>query len=200
MASQQPTRTPLKGSCHCGATKYILFLTLPHPYPGGEPSPRSDQRFYRCNCTVCHKAGFFHIRPASPADDFLLLAPEDPFAALGDYLCADRRLHFFYCKTCAMRCFIFMGDSEGAVEVDLGELGVPGYEKGSKTKVWRVKREGGHPEFGNYLSVNGHSVDAGQAFDMRALTDSKVVQYLDCLEEENPGERRFDYPHVGGCY
>jgi len=73
MASQQPTRTPLKGSCHCGATKYILFLTLPHPYHGGEPSPRSDQRFYRCNCTVCHKAGFFHIRPASPADDFLLL-------------------------------------------------------------------------------------------------------------------------------
>ncbi|KAJ6443475.1 cellobiose dehydrogenase [Purpureocillium lavendulum] len=202
MADQQPARTPLTGSCHCGATKYILFLTLPHPLPhphaGGEASPpKSSQRFYRCNCTVCHKAGFFHVRPASPADDFLLLSPTDPFDALGDYLCADKRLHFFYCKGCAMRCFIFMGDAE-AVDADLGALGVPGHEKGRQTKAWRVKREGGHPVFGNYLSVNGHSVDAGQAFDMRALTDSKVVQYLDCLEEENPGPRRFDYPHVGG--
>ncbi|POR32201.1 DUF636 domain-containing protein [Tolypocladium paradoxum] len=198
--SSPSARHALNGSCHCGALRYIVFLTLPHPHPGGQAPPRGSQRFYRCNCTICHKAGFFHVRVASSADDFLLLAPLDPLADLGDYLWQKKRLHFLYCRTCATRCFIFVGDGE-VVDVDLAQLGVAGEtaEPGNRTRVWRVKRDGAHPDYGTYLSVNGNTIDAGQAFDMRELTDKKIVQYYDYLHDD-AAAGRYDRPHPGGCY
>ena len=202
MADSSPSaRHALNGSCHCGAVRYIVFLTLPHPHPGGQAAPPGSQRFYRCNCTICHKAGFFHVRVASNVDDFLLLSPLDPLSDLGDYLWRDQRLHFLYCKTCATRCFSFGGGDSEVVDVDLAAMGVAGHaaaEAGEKTKVWRVKNTGQHPEKANYLSVNGHTIDAGQAFGMRELTDEKVVQYYDYLHDEAAG--RYDKPHPGGCY
>jgi hypothetical protein len=202
MADSSPsTRHALNGSCHCGALRYIVFLTLPHPHPGGRAPPPGSQFFNRCNCTICHKAGFFHVRVASPADDFLLLSPLDPLADLGDYLCRNKMLHFLHCRTCATRCFIFAGDAE-VVDADLAALGVAGAAAagpGETTKVWRVKREGGHPVLGNFLSVNGNTIDAGQAFDMRELTDKKIVLYYDYLHD-TIATGRYDKPHPGGCY
>ncbi|KND88893.1 hypothetical protein TOPH_06423 [Tolypocladium ophioglossoides CBS 100239] len=202
MADANPTRVPFTGSCHCGAIRYILFLTLPHPHSETLPPPKGVQRFYRCNCTVCHKMGHMHIRPASPTDDFLLLSPLDPFRDLGDYQCYDKVLHFFYCKTCAVRCFIFGGEGE-VVDVDLAALGVSGAgQAGKGTKAWRPKRDGGRPKYGNYLSVNGHSVDAGQkGFDMRELTDKKYVLYCDCLSDKaQEAPARYGRPQDYGSY
>jgi hypothetical protein len=151
---------------------------------------------------MCHKAGFFHVRVANPTDDFLLLSPLNPLEELGDYLIHKKRLHWLYCKTCGVRCLIFMGTGE-VVDLDLAGLDVPGHtEHGKKVRVWRARKDGGHPEFGTYLSANGNTVDASSTlFDMRALVEQKCVQYYDFLAEDD--ERRpvrYGEPHPGGCY
>lgn len=197
-------RVPLTGSCHCGATRYVLFLTLPHSHSPKLPPSNGAQRFYRCNCTVCHKSGLMHIRPASPDDDFLLLSPLDPLDALGDYMVYDKVLHFFFCNSCGGRCFTFAGDGE-VVDVNLEELGVsglPGADEDGKVKVWRPRPGGGHPQMGHYISVNAHSIDAKQdGFDMRELTESKYIMYCDCLSpEEDELPMTFQRPQPGGCY
>ncbi|KAF6801065.1 hypothetical protein CSOJ01_12016 [Colletotrichum sojae] len=202
-----PTRRPYRGSCHCGETQYIVFLTLPHTVPpprplGSERAPRSQQDFYRCNCTTCHKAGFFHLRLQSSPDDFLLLRPLDPYKELGDYTVHSGDLHFLFCKTCGMRCLILMGEGE-VEEVDLGALGVDS-EPGKKTRAWRPRKEGWveGKKFGSYLSVNGYSIDAGQGFDLREVTERKWVAYLDWLELHAEGSQgtRYDRPWEGGAY
>lgn len=203
MADAKPTRQPITGSCHCGTIKYIAFLTLPHIHNESDPPTKKDQRVYRCNCTMCHKAGFFHVSVADKTDDFMLLSPLDPLQELGDYLIHDKLLHWLYCKTCGVRCFTFMGTGE-VVELDLAEIGVPGYTKdGNNTQVWRATRDGGHPKFGTYLSFNGNTVDASsKAFDMRDLVERKCVQYYDYLPDEDDEQQpmKFGHPHPGGCY
>lgn len=140
--------------------------------------------------------GFFHTRPVSNHNDFLLLSPLDPANDLGNYTHGDADLHFMFCKKCGVRVFMFYG--EGQVEdVDLASLGVRNEESGRMTKVWRLV---GEPDYGNRLSVNGHSIDAGQGFDMRQLVEKKQVLYIDFLDDANPLEPRFERPHAGGCY
>ena len=136
-----------------------------------------------------------HVRVASDANDFLLLSPTDPFQELGDYLCFDKELHWFFCKQCGGRCFTYAGEEEN-VEVDLGALGVPGEAEGKKTKVWKHK---GGPA---YLSVNGYAIDAGQdGLDLREWTEKKWLQYFDMLPEREKRLRRtYDRPHAGGAY
>ena len=208
MSETTSARKPLHGSCHCGKTRYIVFLTLPHkPVPDGTPLPsgsqaRDHQEIYRCNCTTCHKAGHFHMRLPWAPEDFLLFAPRDPLAELGDYRCHDGNIRWLFCRTCGVRCFLFQGEGESA-EADLDALGVTGVDgsKLGKITVWRPKAEGwGEGRgWGCYLSVNGHTIDAGQqGFDLRQLTEDKVVLYVDCLTES--GEPRFDKPHDGGSY
>ena len=201
MSSTQQKRTPYTGSCHCGAVRYILHLNMPHIRSEKMPAPRGVQHSYRCNCTICHKMGHMHVRPVSPTDDFLLLSPLDPFAELGDYTTGPGNLHFLYCKTCAVRCFIFAGDGE-LLDVDLYELGVsiPGIDKG-KVTAWRPKLGGGHPKTGHYLSVNAHSIDAGQGFDMRELSEENNVMYCDCYSPEEPeSPMRYGRPQENGSY
>ncbi|UKZ76781.1 hypothetical protein TrVFT333_004491 [Trichoderma virens FT-333] len=209
--SAQSQRLPYTGSCHCGAIRYIVFLTLPPAsLLNSEPPPsRGVQRIYRCNCTVCHKSGFLHVRPASAFDDFLLLSPLDPLESLGDYLCNDEELHFLYCKTCAVRCFIFHGEGE-VVDVSLPETAaLVGAKSGSETgivsvKAWRPKEvelSATNPHQGSYLSVNGHTIDAGQeGVDLREWVETKAVMYLDLLPNEGGMPRRCERPHVGGSY
>ena len=145
------------------------------------------------------------MRLAWAPEDFLLLAPRDPWTDLGDYTCNGGRIHWFFCRTCGVRCFLFAGEGE-EVEADLDKLGVMGKDGGKlgKRLVWRPKWEGwdeaGHG--GHYLSVNGYTVDADQeGFDLRVQTENKCVAYVDCLElsgkEEEP---RYDRPHAGGAY
>ncbi|KAK3185840.1 hypothetical protein K4F52_005294 [Lecanicillium sp. MT-2017a] len=144
-----------------------------------------------------------HVRPASPTHDMLLLSPLDPFADLGDYTTGDGNLHFMYCKMCAVRCFIFAGSGKDGelLDVDLDEMGVsvPGMQ--GKVKAWRPRLGGGHPKMGHYLSVNAHSIDAGQGFDMRELSEKNLVMYCDCY---SPGElespMRYGKPQENGSY
>lgn len=200
MQEIEQTRTPYTGSCHCGAIRYILYLSLPHIRSEEMPSPRGVQHIYRCNCSLCHKMGHMHVRPASPTHDFLLLSPLDPFAALGDYVTGAGNLHFLYCKVCAVRCFIFTGDGE-LVDVDLSEIGVSVPGKGGKVTAWRPKLGGGHPKMGHYLSVNAHSIDAGQRFDMRELSEKNNVMYCDCYSsEELEAPMRYGRPQENGSY
>lgn len=207
MTEEQPTpqRRPMTGSCHCGFVRYVAFLVLPHVAPP-LPYKKTDQCVYRCNCTTCHKTGHFHVHPCSPTHDFLLLSPvgDDPLAELGDYTCFDGNLHWYFCKRCGVRPFLFAGDGE-FVTVDLDEIGVPkkdGDGEGQrKVKAWRPRLGGGHPEMGHYLSVNGHTIDAGQGFDMRELTEKNVVSYCDCYSApENEVPQRYGKPQLHGCY
>lgn len=219
----EPQRTPLTGSCHCGLVRYIIRLTLPHVPSAQLPAPRGQQHIYRCNCTVCHKRGHFHVRPASPTDDFLILSPSsplpstattatdtttsdttpspdfDPLAHLADYTTGDKNLHFYTCPICFVHPFIFAGDLE-PITISPSQLGIPGAEPG-KVPAWRPTRGGGHPDMGHYVSVNGHTIDAGQGFDMRELTEEEKVMYCDCYsreEEESP--MRYGRPQLHGSY
>jgi hypothetical protein len=211
MADLTPTRRPFKGSCHCGVTRYIIFLTLPHTPPPEDapfPGPSPAQAFYRCNCTICQKMGFFHMRVPFAPDDFLLLSPLDPFAVLGNYQRLQKQLNFLFCKTCGTRCMTFMGEGE-VIDVDLTELGVePGFglkDEQTKTKVWRPKRDGWKEGKVNgcYLSVNGQSVEAGQeGFDLIEFVDKKWVLYYDYLELDGTEAKpqRYGKPHEYGTY
>jgi hypothetical protein len=211
-----PIRRPYTGSCHCGATKFIAFLTLPHTPPPVSSILNVGQRFYRCNCTVCHKSGLFHIRLANAVSDFLLLSPLDPNTEFGDYRCNMKIGQFFFCKTCGGRCLTFLGEGE-VVDVDLKELGVGdealkrlGVEGDGKVKAWRPKEgvfnEGTLTEEDkergmkmSYLGINGFAVDAGQeGLELRELTEKKWVCYLNMLTEEPV--HSYDGPRDGGAY
>jgi hypothetical protein len=200
-----PLRRPFTGSCHCGQTRYIVYLTLPHDPP--QPNNRRDsngqirQLIYRCNCTICQKTGLLHIRLPSPPDDFLLLSPLDPLRELGDYQCFEKQLHFLFCRTCGVRCFSFMGEGE-LVEREVkdpvsGEVGVK--------KVWSPK-QGWREDMTRYMSVNAQTLDAGQeGLDLREWTEKKWVMYLDCLTEGDDDVSSFDTaryerPFEGGMY
>ena len=202
MTTPAPKRQPCRGSCHCGFTQYIVFLTLPHPFGSSHPpKPAGEQEIYRCNCTTCHKLGIFHVHPANQRDDFILLSPLDPDRELGNYQFRTRKHKWYFCPRCGVRCFTLTSSGEGErVEVELRELGV-GDEKEGKREVWRAKWDGGE-ETRPYLSVNGTSINHKEEFDMRVLTEEKRVQYFDDLSEpeEKKMEPRWDRPHYGGCY
>lgn len=195
-------RRPFTASCHCGATRFVVFLTLPHAVPADPLSGAQD--FYKCNCTVCQKSGIFHVRLDSSPDDLLILSPLDPYSDMGDYRSGDKALHGLFCKTCAVRCFIVQGEGE-TVDVDLGEVGVAGHEPGRPVKAWKLKKDGWKEgrEHGCYLSINAYTVDAKQdGFDLADLTDDKAVGYYDFLRlgEDGMGPLQHDRPHKDGAY
>lgn len=216
-------RRPYKGSCHCGFIKYIVFISLPldrvsAPVPGEVSAPINTVA-YRCNCTTCQKAGFFHVRLGSAPDHFALLTPLDPMTELADYTCFDHKLHWLFCRKCGVRCFTFSGKGEVVecdMEKDLGGRefveGIKDLHKGENdgtVKVWRPKKEGwyerGYPLEGrSYFSVNAYTLEAGQeGLDLRQWTEEKQVLYLDCLEPngEGTGETRtYERPQYGGAY
>lgn len=142
-----------------------------------------------------------HVRPPTPAEDFALLSPLDPFASLGDYQCGDKLLHSFFCRNCGVRCVNFMGEGH-IVEAQAGTFGLEGE---AAVKVWRPTGPSAsvnEKKLGCYLSVNGHTIEAGQeGFDMRELVDSDSVMYYDFLREGEKREpARYTKPYPGGCY
>ncbi|PTB62004.1 hypothetical protein BBK36DRAFT_8680 [Trichoderma citrinoviride] len=208
----KPQRLPYKGSCHCGAIRYVVFLTVPPPsyLNKGPPPRRGVQRIYRCNCTICHKIGTLHLRPTSEFDDFFLLSPLDPLESLGDYMCNAKTAHYLFCKTCGIRCFTFGGEGE-IVDVTLPEVlaladGASGSgQDGVSVKAWRPKKveqsdEGSHEN--SYLSVNGQTIEPGQeGFDLREWAERKAIMYLDYLADEKDRlDERCERPHFGGAY
>ena len=217
-----PVRRPYTGSCHCGATKYVLWLTMPHKtvwLKMGHKTVGLGQSFYRCNCTVCHKSGIFHTRLNSAVDDFLLLSPTDPNdgVTLGDYRCRTGQIQFFFCRTCGGRCFQVRGEGETLPEVDLKALGVGdealkrlGVEGDGKVPAWRPKKgvssekplteeERQQGKVRSYLSINGFTLDPFQeGLDLREITEKKWVSYSDALTEDHKHSSK--RPCIGGAY
>jgi hypothetical protein len=200
--SSQAQKKPYQGSCHCGDTKYVVWARmepLDHIINKYEQKiPENNVRVYKCNCTICHKRGHFHVRLPSPAVDFALLSPLDPFAELGDYRCNGGRQSWFFCKKCGTSCICFAGDSEVITRTD-----IPGQE-GKEVKVWapakatfseNVKGKTDH----DYLSINAHTLEPNQqGFDLREWSEKKRVSFLDCLNHLE--ETNFDRPAEGGTY
>jgi hypothetical protein len=83
--SLEPKRRPYFGSCHCQKIRYIIWLTLPMQPPYAHSHGTLTQMMRKCNCTVCHKFGFFHLRAADSVRDFVILTPLDPLKELSDY-------------------------------------------------------------------------------------------------------------------
>jgi len=138
----------------------------------------------------------FHVHPANPRDDFMLLSPLDPDHELSTYQCYDKKRRFYFCPTCGVRCFTFGGVGETAV-VNLSELHD---SKEGKREVWRAKWDG-EVDTRPYVSVNGTTIEPRENFDLRVLIEEKRVQYFDgrsAPEEEK--EARWDRPHHGGSY
>jgi hypothetical protein len=200
MAATGPRRTACHGSCHCGLTQYIIILSLPHPFSSTNFPKPTDQEIYRCNCTTCHKMGFFHVNPANSRDDFIVIEPKNPEREMSSYTPEGGRHKWFFCPKCGVRCFTVEGEGE-VVSTEASELGDTGVGDGDegKREGWRVKWDGKGDS--PYVSVNGITIDF-EGFDMRLLTEEKRVQYLDDRSEpaERKQEARWERPHYGGCY
>jgi hypothetical protein len=182
--------------------KYVLFVSMP---PAVALGPDVDQysrvRFYKCNCSTCHKTGFFHMRLPDPPNDFFLLSPTDTTNELLDYQCFDHELHWLFCKNCGVRCFIVEGKAK-TEEVDLHLLGATTEPSDKKTMVWRLDPEAWKVT-NDYLSVNALTIDFKQPegtnwLDLRKLVDNKWLEYDDCKDLKL--ESRYDYPHEGGMW
>jgi hypothetical protein len=196
-----PQRRGYLGQCHCGFIKYIAWLTLPAevPYKSGYPC---GQMFRKCNCTMCHKTGFLHIRLANPPKDFALLSPLDPVKELSSYG-RSGMANWCFCKTCGVRCFLIEGEGE-VNEVDLASPGDVDLERakiegdGTKVKVFQPNKD--WKEEGNAcLRINALTLDAKQeGLDLREWGEKKWIQYVNWLEEI----QGYDYerPYVSGTY
>jgi hypothetical protein len=202
------------GSCHCQFTRYIVWLTLPASPPyvnsrGGDGTLTPSQSIRQCNCTVCHKFGFFHVRTANAPRDFALLSPLDPLRELGDYTANSHGMHWLFCPRCGVRCFAVEGKGE-VVERDLGRE-MEGVDlararawarvegDGSAVKVWAVREEGWREEDSSWLRINARTLDARQeGLDLRQWHDSKWIEYVNWLDEIEG--KSHDRPYEGGAY
>ncbi|KAK9239576.1 DUF636 domain-containing protein [Lipomyces kononenkoae] len=194
--SSPPTRRHYYGSCHCGRMRYIAFISMPSAADGNDVDRPTTVRFYKCNCSSCHKMGFFHIRLPDSPRDFYLLSPLD-IADLSDYTCFGKKIHWFFCSNCGVRCFAVMGKGH-VVDVDL-EAALGKESNGKTTRVWKVDGENWKEDQTGYLSVNANTIEPGQeGLDLRELGQKRWIQYLDC--KDYTGEDRYDYPHEGGTW
>ena len=127
----------------------------------------------------------------------MLLSPLNPDHELSTYQCYDKKLKFYFCPKCGVRCFTFGGVGETDL-VDFTELGD---DKEGKREVWRAEWDGEN-DTRPYVSVNATSIDFREDFDLRVLTEEKRVQYFD--DRSEPAEKkkgaRWDRPHYGGSY
>jgi hypothetical protein len=198
--STQFERRPYHGSCHCGTVKYIVFLNLPTVNSvAPDATTMQDQsglQMYKCNCTVCHKMGIFHLRLRDAPNDFYLLSPSDPTIAgsgVASYRCNAMASVWYFCTTCGVRCFTLRGNSE-IEEVEL---------EGKKVKVWKAATEGWREASGprprpSYFSINAITLDVGQkGLDLRQWHENGWIRYVDSLDGTVGA---WEKPQRGGTY
>ncbi|KAF2789001.1 hypothetical protein K505DRAFT_328536 [Melanomma pulvis-pyrius CBS 109.77] len=186
------------GSCHCGNVQYQIRLKFPPVLtPGAE-----SIRLYKCNCTVCHKMGFFHCRPISPADDFIVTSPS--IEELGDYRVFAKKTGWYFCKSCGVRTFGVSGkwvQEEIDVEKWAGREG----GEGKMQKVWRTEPKDIETEVDgktvtkkyHYTSVNAVTLEPGGNVNLIEWHEKGWLYYVDSREET--GEDRAQ-PHHCGMY
>lgn len=208
----QPKELPYKGSCHCGLFKYIAFISMPSETTKSALLSPSQPRFYKCNCSLCHKTGFFHLRLPNAANQFFILSPLDT-DVLVKYQCNERLVNWLFCPRCGVRC---MGAAARWKKdhIDLRALGsvssssfgmgtaAAGQTMGNGLPVWRIEPDGYKENETGYLTVNALTIDQDQPhglnLDLRKLVDLKGLEYLDCKNRQS--DLRYDYPQDGGTW
>lgn len=177
-------------------------MTLPPENLDPNVQAGESIRIRRCNCSTCHKMGFFHIRLKDAPRDFVLLSPLNPLEnGLRNYQCFDKIRNWLFCPDCGVRCFATGTTGEWEVkEIDLEEW-LGNKSEGKTTKVWRAKADGwqeGKVDTA-YLSVNAITVEPGQkGFNMKEWYEKKWINYLDTKDETE--DNRMGEPHEGGTY
>jgi hypothetical protein len=186
------------GSCHCGDVQYQIRLKFP---PVNKPNVETI-KLYKCNCTVCHKMGFFHCRPISPADDFILTSPS-AIEELGDYRVFTKETGWYFCKKCGVRVFGLTGKWEQD-EVDLEKWAGKVSGEGKLQKVWKTKAPDDETEGEDgkkatkkkhYLSVNAVTLETEGNVNLKEWHDKGWLYYVD--SRENSGEARPTPYHCG---
>ncbi|KAF2502922.1 hypothetical protein BU16DRAFT_612506 [Lophium mytilinum] len=189
------------GSCHCGATQYLVRLTFP---PILDINAKSI-RIYKCNCSTCTKMNLFHLRPIDPASDFLVLSP-NPETDLGDYRTFKKVQSWYFCKECGVRCFGIGGEWE-TTEVDLDKWKGNEGSEGKTTKAWKLKAgEWKYEHEGKevvrpscYLSVNAVTVEPDQeGFSLKEWHEKGWITYVDARHRE--GGPKVGEPYKWGSY
>ncbi|KAF2730989.1 hypothetical protein EJ04DRAFT_514901 [Polyplosphaeria fusca] len=189
------------GSCHCGDVKYQVRLTLP-------PTMDTDRnaktvRIYKCNCSTCQKMGFFHCRPISLTEDFIVTSPAD-IKDVGDYRCFRKVNGWYFCKKCGVRTF-GVGGAWEQEELDVEKWA--GRESDGKTQtVWKTKpiwykgpdMKGNQEEREvHYVSVNAVTLETGEGgVDLRKWHEDGYLIYVDCRDFSEPSMT----PHAQGMY
>ncbi|KAF2272009.1 uncharacterized protein EI97DRAFT_437294 [Westerdykella ornata] len=196
------------GSCHCGTITYLFKLRLP---PTTDPNIREGlNRIYKCNCTVCHKMGFFHCRPIDPAADFILTSPST-IEEMGRYSLKGI-VEWYFCRKCGVHV-LGLGGSWKQEDVDVDEWAGKEGGSGKKQKVWVTRPKGERQEKDkegkefvkpfHYVSVNATTLDHGQeGLDLREWHEKGWIFYVECWKrKEGEGSKeRFGTPHECGMY
>ncbi|KAF2127751.1 hypothetical protein P153DRAFT_294862, partial [Dothidotthia symphoricarpi CBS 119687] len=195
------------GSCHCGNVQYQVRLKFPSRDTPVRPS--ADMiRLYKCNCSVCQKMGFFHCRPISPADDFILTSPAT-IEELGDYRANVGKAGWYFCKSCGVRVF-GVGAAWEQVELNVEEWASEQHE-GKETKlqkVWRTKgttfatEEDGKEvrKLVHYVSVNAVTLEPSEDIDLRKWHDNGWIGYVENRSRDEVERNRMGKPYSGGMY
>ena len=189
------------GSCHCGFVQYQIRLKFPPIHDRNAESVR----LYKCNCSTCQKMGFFHCRPISPKEDFILISPTN-IGELGDYRVFSKNNGWYFCKKCGVRVFGMAGVWEQA-EVSVDEWASANLGVGQdttqvlKTKpMIRTLEAEGQVETKryHYLSVNAVTLEPSEDTDLRMWHEKGWVMYMDCRDRSGPP--RLEKPYYGGMY
>ena len=112
-----------------------------------------------------------------------------------DYTCFDEEIHFYFCGTCGVRCFSFVGEGE-IKEIDDDDDGVE--VQGKKTEVW-VLKEGWSEGETSFFSLNAATLEPGQeGLNLKEWTEKGWIAYVDTKNFVR--KSRYREPHDGGMY
>ena len=95
------------GGCHCGKVKFEIELPL-------------SVTVYRCNCSICRKAGFLHL--IVPADRFRLLSGQE---GLSEYRFHSGVARHLFCGTCGIKSFYVPRSHPDSFSVNLNCIDLP---------------------------------------------------------------------------
>jgi len=149
--------------------------------------------------------GFFHCRPISPENDFILTSPTN-IEELGDYRVFSKKNGWYFCKKCGVRVFGVGGLWE-PMHVDVEQWAGEKSKGGAKQQLvmrskptTRTREVSGEEvtEPYHYVSVNAVTLEPGEEIDLRMWHDKGWIVYMDC--RERTGKPRVEKPYDGGMY
>jgi hypothetical protein len=185
------------GSCHCGAIQYQVKLT----FPPNLDTQGDSVRIYKCNCTTCHKMGYFHCRPTAPRENFIFTSTTNP-NDFGNYETSRKITSWYFCKTCGVRVAAMEG-TWAEVELDVEKWA--GMKKEGEQenvqKVWKpvFESKDGKDNEKCYLSINAVTLELTEDTDLRKWHEKGWVAYVECRRKDGT-PIRFGEPHEGGMY